>query len=232
MSHPWRRLLLPGLMTALMLAVLVGLGTWQVQRLLWKTAVLGEITRAEAAPAIDLPATAAPFAPAPFSKVRVNGQLRPAPTALMGAEVRTLPAGPTMGARLIAVLDRPPARPLLVDLGWVPGKATPTLPTGPVTIEGFVHPGETASWFSASDDRAQRHVYTLDPLVLADLLGAPAEPFVLVALGPSPPGGWPDPARHLPRPPNNHLIYAATWYGFALTLVIIFAVWAIRNLRA
>ena len=227
MSRSWRRLLLPGLMTALMLAVLVGLGTWQVQRLLWKTEVLGEIARAESAPAIDLPAT-----PPAFAKVRASGQLRSGPTALMGAEVRTLPTGPTMGARLIAVLDRGSAQPLLVDLGWVPTKATPALPAGPVTIEGFVHPGEAASWFSASDDRAQRHVYTLDPRVIAELLGVQAAPFVLVALGPTPATGWPDPARHLPRPPNNHLIYAATWYGFALTLIIIFAVWAIRNHRA
>ena len=52
------------------------------------------------------------------------------------------------------------------------------------------------------------------------------------ALGPAPAGGWPDPAKHLPQPPNNHLIYALTWYGFAITLVVIFFVWARKGLRA
>ena len=45
-----RRLLWPGVMTAAMLAVLLGLGTWQVERLHWKRALLAQIARAEAAP--------------------------------------------------------------------------------------------------------------------------------------------------------------------------------------
>ena len=39
-----------GPMTIAMLIVLTGLGTWQVQRLYWKEAVLAQIARAEAAP--------------------------------------------------------------------------------------------------------------------------------------------------------------------------------------
>ena len=42
-------------MTAAMLAVLLGLGTWQVERLHWKQDVLSQIARAEAAPAVPLP---------------------------------------------------------------------------------------------------------------------------------------------------------------------------------
>jgi len=29
----------------------------------------------------------------------------------------------------------------------------------------------------------------------------------------------------LPRPPNNHLQYAITWYGLAAALLVIFTVW-------
>jgi surfeit locus 1 family protein len=53
-----------------------------------------------------------------------------------------------------------------------------------------------------------------------------------VALGPTPPNGYPDPAKHLPRPPNNHLSYAITWYGLAAALVVIFVVWARKALTA
>ena len=48
-------LLWPGVMTAAMLAVLLGLGTWQVERLHWKQDMLAQIARAEAAPAVPLP---------------------------------------------------------------------------------------------------------------------------------------------------------------------------------
>jgi len=42
-THAARRLILPGFMTAIMLLVLIGLGTWQVERLYWKEALLAEI---------------------------------------------------------------------------------------------------------------------------------------------------------------------------------------------
>ena len=53
----------------------------------------------------------------------------------------------------------------------------------------------------------------------------------LVALGPAPSQGYPDPAKHLPRPPNDHLQYALTWYGFAATLLVIFFLYARKVLR-
>ena len=43
---------------------------------------------------------------------------------------------------------------------------------------------------------------------------------------------WPDPARHLPRPPNNHLSYAITWYGLAVALLAIFVVWVRKEASA
>lgn len=219
MTSGLRRLLIPGVTTLIMLGVLIGLGTWQVNRLLWKTRILNDIALAETQPARPLTG-----APDPFTKVQVTGRPRPGPTALFGAEVRTTPTGPTLGARLIVVLDRPGDAPVLVDRGWVStGRPPPPTPDS-LTLEAFVHPGNAASLFSAADDLVNRRFYTLDPRVIAIALGVPdAAPFVLVALGPH---GVPDPARHLPRPPNNHLIYAATWYGFAVTLAIIFILWA------
>lgn len=228
MTRQARRLVLPGLMTFAMLLVLVGLGTWQVQRLLWKTAILREIALAEASPGQSLPSD-----PTPFAKVVVTGRLRPSPTALFGAEVRTIASGPAMGARRIGILDRPTGKPVLLDLGWVPAGPAVDVPAADVTLQGYVHPGDTASWFSASDDVSGRRFYTLDPGRIAAALGVPdALPFVIVALGPTPADRWPDPAKHLPQPPNNHLIYAATWYGFAVTLVIIFILWARKAIRS
>jgi surfeit locus 1 family protein len=138
-----------------------------------------------------------------------------------------------MGARRIGILDRPDGKPVLVDLGWVPAGRTVAAPAAEMTVQGYVHPGDTASWFSAADDLGGRHFHTLDPARIAAALGvADALPFVIVALGPTPADRWPDPAKHLPRPPNNHLIYAVTWYGFAVTLVVIFILWARKAIRS
>jgi surfeit locus 1 family protein len=228
LSTKLRRLLWPGVMTVIMLAVLLGLGTWQVQRLYWKLGILAQIANAEAAPPVPLPAE-----PSPFAKVQVTGRLRGDLSATFGADVRDTPAGPVLGTQLIEPLEREGDEPLLVDRGWVPDKLPrPIAPTeGSVTLQGYVHPGDTPGWFSAPDNPATRQFYTLDPTVIGNALGLPrVAPFILIAMGPTPQAGYPIPAEHLPRPPNNHLSYAITWYGLAVALVVIFAVWSRKAL--
>src|SRR5690349_10766168 len=127
----FRRLVWPASFTLAVLAVLIGLGTWQLQRLAWKQGVLRQIERAEAAPAVALPAD-----PEPFEKVRAKGRIRADLSGLYGAEVRETPAGPQMGAHLIAPLERPDAPAVLVDRGWIPSpSARPiTSPGDPVAV--------------------------------------------------------------------------------------------------
>ncbi len=215
---------MPAVSTVVMLAILLTLGTWQLRRREWKHALLARIDAAEAVPGIPLDAD-----PAPFAKVRVTGTLRPNATALYGAEVRDTPGGQQiLGAQLLAVLDRA-AGPVLVDRGWVDVAAVPAPPNEPVTIDGFVRPPEHLGMVSAQDDPANHRFWTLDPVPVGASLGVTVPPFTVVALGPP---GLPDPAREMPRPPDNHLNYALTWYGFAVTLLIIFVLYARKALRS
>jgi len=223
-----RRLILPAVMTLAMLGVLVSLGNWQLRRLAWKQELLAQIAQAEASPAVPLPAN-----PEPYQKVRAEGTIRADRTALYGAFVRESPQGPRMGAELLAVMERKDGPPLLVDLGWVPQGALPSAEiwAGKRSVEGFIRAAERPGWFSAKDNPADRHFYTLDPAAIGAALGERLAPFTLIALGPTPPGGAPDPAHALPRPRNAHLSYAITWYGLAAALIVIFALWAQRTLR-
>ena len=132
-----RRLLGPGAMAAAMLAVLLGLGTWQVERLHWKQDVLSQIARAEAAPAVPLPTE-----PELYTKVQVTGRLRDDLSASYGAEVRDTPAGTQLGTQLVVPLERDGGSAILVDRGWVPDRRPRPLAQaeGDVTIEGYVRP--------------------------------------------------------------------------------------------
>jgi surfeit locus 1 family protein len=229
-SGRWRALLGPGLMTLVMLAVLIGLGVWQVERLAWKTALLDTIDRAEAAPPTPLPPH-----PAAFEKVRAQGRFRADLRALYGADVRDTAEGPQMGAGLLVPLERSDGPPILVDRGWVPlsRRQAIAIPQGEVSVEGYVRPEVQPGLFSATDDLVRRHFYTLDPAAIGPALGiANLAPFTLIAMGSPPPGQFPIPARHLPRPPNNHLSYAITWFGLAGALLVVFVVWANRVIRA
>jgi surfeit locus 1 family protein len=225
-----RRLVVPAVSTAVMLVLLLGLGTWQVQRLAWKTALLAQLDAAELAAPIPLG-----DAPIPFAKVAASGHLRPDLAARYGADVRDTAAGPISGAQLIVPLERAGLPPLLVMLGWVADRAPlPALPEGTATIAGYVRPAERSRWFSPADDVAGRRFYALDPAAIGPALGLPTvAPFTLVALGPPPAGAaTPIPAEHLPQLPNNHLQYAITWYGLAAALLVIFVSYARKVIRS
>jgi surfeit locus 1 family protein len=220
----------PAVSTLLMLVVLVGLGTWQIYRLHWKEGILEQIAMAESGPALPLTQN-----PVPFAKVSVSGRFLFDHAARFGAEVRDTRAGPTMGYQQIVPLQRDDGPPVLVDRGWVPlDRETPLdQPAGPVTVTGYIRPRETQHWFSPPDDAAAAQFYTLDPSAIGPALGIhnPA-PFTLVALGKAASGVYPAPAQTLPRPPNNHLSYVITWYGLAVSLLVIFGIWLRKALRS
>ncbi len=226
-TKPVRRaqLLGPSLTAAVMFALLVGLGIWQLERRTWKLGLLAQIDHAESAPAIPLPAD-----PPQFAKVRIEGKLRPDLQALYGSDVRDLPSGPAIGAQLIEPLERPGQDPVMVVLGWVP-TGVAVAPTG-TEVEGYIRRPDRAGLFSAQDDAAKRRFFTLDPAPIAAALGiAHAAPFTLVVMGDVTPGVFPQPATSLPRPPNDHLNYALTWFGLALSLAVVFAVYVRKVLR-
>lgn len=230
--RPWRRLLWPSLTTAAMLALAVSLGVWQVQRLAWKTALLAEIDRGEAAPATPLPPDLRPT-PRPFTKVLVSGTLRQDLAALYGIEVRATMTGQVIGAFLLNPLERPGADPIIVNRGWVPTDAPRDAAPVQATVEGYVRAPERPILLGAADDPAARRFYALDPAAVGASLGLPrVAPFTLVALGRVPPGTFPDPAQALPRPPNNHLVYALTWFGLAATLLVMFGIFVHRTVKA
>jgi surfeit locus 1 family protein len=225
----WRRLLWPGLLALAVLAILVGLGVWQVDRLAWKRTLLARIAAAEQAPPVALGPQ-----PAPYSKVEVTGELHPELAVLYGVQVRETATGSGLGAQLIVPMERQDAAPVLIDLGWVPRSSpVPIDLDRSATVTGFVRPPDRRGWFTPADDVPGRHFYRLDPAAIGQTVGLPTlAPFIVVALGPPASSGYPDPARTLPRPPNDHLSYAATWFSLAAALVVGFAVWSRKALRA
>ncbi len=235
-SLHWRRLIVPSFFALPVLAVLLGLGSWQLQRLSWKTALLADLAAAQAAP----PAQA--VAPAPYAHITANGRFRHDLEVLLGVEVR----GTVLGARLVTPLEREGAAPLLVERGWVPqDKAGVVRPEGAVTVTGYARPSESAGALAARDSPAQRQFFTFDTMAIGAALGIAPAPFGLTVVGAGPArseggfgaspaphrGALPDPARGFPAPRNPHLGYAITWFGLAIAWVVIFALWGWRRLR-
>ena len=233
----WRRLILPSFLAMPVLAILLALGAWQVQRLAWKAGVLEQLALAQAGP----PGLA--VAPLPFAHIIATGRFRHDLEVLLGSEVR----GPVLGAALLTPLEREGAVALLVERGWVPlDRSAVERPAGEVTVQGYMRPAEPAGLLSAADSPAQRRFHNFDPPVIGAALGLAVAPFGLTVvrpgvarpeggLGSAPApnsGGVPSPATSFPQPNNPHLGYAITWFGLALAWTAIFALWARSRIRA
>ena len=224
-----RRLAGPALATLFLFTVLVGLGAWQIERLHWKNRLIAAIAQAGESAPVPLSSS-----PRPFEKVVVAGRWL-APVARYGAEVRDTTTGPRMGSQLVGVLSRPDLPAVLVLLGWVVDGVSVELPTGDVRVVGYVRPPDHPGWLSAGDSAKAGRFFTLDPLTIGKALSVAVEPFTVVSLRTETAkvvgsGLEPIPADELPQPLNNHLSYAATWFGLAATLLAVFGIWVRRRL--
>jgi surfeit locus 1 family protein len=225
---PARRIAGFALLCGPVFLVLVALGAWQIDRLAWKERILASIAAAERAAPVPLPAS-----PSPFEKVFVTGAVVPGSAALFAQDVREVGAATVEGGDLVAILRPAQGQPLLVDLGWMPdgALAKADLPSS-LTVTGFAQAPQRANSFTPKDDVAGRRLYLLDPRRVGAELGQPGlAPFVLMAMGAPPARGWPQPLTSLPRPPNDHLQYALTWFGLAGVLLIQFGYWTYKVLR-
>jgi len=238
----WRSLLIPAI---LMFAVLIGLGTWQLQRKAWKEGLIAALTAQLAAPPIALPA--APTWPQldenalQYHRVSFTAQLDNANEALVYAipyafRPDVQEAGP--GYWVFTPARLTDGSTVIVNRGFVPegrqdpkSRAQGEVP-GPVRIVGALRWPDARHWFTPTDDPAHNLWLSRDPAAIAAAKGlGPVAPFYVEQESPAPPGGLPQPGKLVVSLPDNHLQYALTWYGLALVLAGTFISWALGSRR-
>ncbi len=205
------------------LAVLIALGTWQLQRLHWKAALIAVRTAQLAAAPGPLPATAPDWQAFDFRKVSARGTFRHDLEQLFGAYA----IGGEVGHHVLTPLIRPDGPAILVDRGWVPAdKAHPAAhrqgqPAGEVEVNGIARyrADGAPGWFTPANQPADALWFTYDLPALEAALGLELLPVVLEADATPNDGGLPLGGQTQAALPNNHLQYVITWYGLALGLL-------------
>jgi len=234
-------LLWPTLFTVSALAVLLSLGTWQWQRMLWKQEIIANLVQAgDRLPkdygALDVKALPGGEA-GRYTPIQATGRFR------HDEEVYVFwTRGSQAGYLVLTPFQPDNGKPLLVNRGFVPERLiTPETRregqlTGSLTVRGLlVGARGSESIFTPDPDVAKRIWFEIAPGDIAEKLGIDVLRTHTLAADDAPnPGGWPkgqSVRERITAIPNRHLEYAMTWWGLALTLIGVYVAYAWSRMR-
>lgn len=231
----------PTIFTVPALVLLLFLGTWQVQRLIWKLDLIASVEDGLKADPVPLPAHAAnggalDAATWNYRRVMVKGVFdHTREFHLLAHSERG-----NFGYHIITLLKRTDAPGhVLVSRGWVPAedKEAARRPAGQVegeqTITGIVRAPWDQGMFTPENDLKRNLWYSGNAAAMLAVAGVSDAPALFVDADASVtvPGGWPRPGHTRLTFTNNHLAYAFTWYSGAVVLAVIYVLWHRRRQR-
>lgn len=235
-----RGLIAPAIATLTAFAILVSLGAWQLRRLEWKEGLLTRLhARAHATPVpLPPPSDWPKLAPSDFEYLRVSAR----GVFEHEHEIFVFHAGGSgvlePGWLVMTPLRLASGERLIVNRGFVPmalqdpAKRREGQIAGEAEISGLLRAPEPRNPFTPADQPDKRVMYVKDPAAIAATLRlSGVAPFLMDADVSPVPGGWPKGGQTTMAIPNNHFSYALTWFGLAITLLVVFALFAVKRLR-
>ncbi|WP_439924202.1 SURF1 family protein [Nitrobacter sp. JJSN] len=228
------------LFTLIMVALLIGLGVWQLQRRTEKRALIAILSERLAEKPSSLPNQADWAALSPpkdeFRRVSFSATYESRPDAMIytfGSGVR-----PDTGLGTWAFLPAqlPGGGTVIVNTGFVQNtmqdrgqqdRAVSPLVTGqPVAMTGYLRFPEKAGLLTPSPARDKRLWFSRDIGAMAQALGwEQVAPFYIDLEAPVPASGVPKPGPLEVHLKDDHLQYAITWFGLAAAVGFTFGAW-------
>jgi surfeit locus 1 family protein len=223
-------------MALLLLLLFAGLGTWQVVRLQWKLDLIARVDArvhaAPSAPPSSLQWSGITAANDEYRHLHLSGHfLFDLTTPVQAVTARG------SGFWLLTPLCQPDGSIVLVNRGFIPGalgadagyparRASPDACAGAaatVDVTGLLRLSEPKGGFLRKNDAANQRWYSRDVAAIAAARGLRGvAPFFVDADARQPGTASPQEAAQPPVGgmtviafPNNHLVYALTWYALA-----------------
>jgi surfeit locus 1 family protein len=222
--------------SAIGIAILLGLGVWQVNRLGQKEALIATLENRLKTPPISLNEALSKQGQGEdieYLKIKLAGQIDPKNTF---RKVTSINGDP--GWEIIAPFRTEEGSLVLIDLGAIAENQPLSLPETPQTIIGIIRFHNKGRGYFDNDNNAAKNIwYWWDvPAMLGGLnqiAAVHAAPFILQKL---PSAENEVPLAELPKVElaNNHLGYAITWFGLAAALAGVtgFYVFSLRKTGA
>ena len=224
------------------IVILLGLGSWQVERMQWKQAMLERIDARIHAEPIDLEALRARFADTgdvDYTPVTVTGRFLHEGERFM---LTTFEGKP--GWNVFTPLLTDADAVVFVNRGYVPyerrdpASRAEGQSEGVVSVTGLARdaPRETPGYFVPDNEPGNDTFFWRDIDAMAEGLtldaGVAVLPFFVDAGRAETPDGGPIGGTTVIDIPNNHLQYAITWYGLALVLIVMTGMLIVGDRRA
>ncbi|MCV9946289.1 MULTISPECIES: SURF1 family protein [unclassified Rhizobium] len=221
----------------LLAAALAALGTWQVERLTWKRDLIARIDQRVHASPVPAPARAdwnkVNATDDEYRRVTAAGTLANDKETLVYASTALGP-----GYWVMTPLTLADGTSILINRGFVstdrrdPASRREGELSGPVEITGLMRMTEPKGSLLQSNDVAADRWYSRDVAAIAEKRGVGAvAPYFIDADATPNPGGLPVGGLTVIAFPNNHLVYAITWYGLA-AMVLALLVFILRGEKA
>ena len=189
--------------------ILLSLGQWQVNRLVWKQSILVEIDGKISGLPQHLPSDVKEIKHK-YLPVELSGKIK-------GSFVKVMASQKFIGAgyRVITPFELQKGNVILVDLGFVRHEfASKISLSGDLNIIGNLHWPKEVDFFTPDPDQKNNIWFARDVNELSKELGT--EPILVVAKSFSPLIVHLDPLPiNTKNIPNNHKQYAITWFSLA-----------------
>ncbi|MDA5555249.1 SURF1 family protein [Shimia sp. MMG029] len=219
-----RRLFWPLFFGILGTVVLVSLGVWQMQRLMWKEGVLADIEARIASAPVALPQTIDPEADR-YLPVHLRG-------TVTGDEIHLLASTREVGAvyRVVSAFETEDGRRIMVDRGWIrTADKEAARPAFATEIIGNLHWPEERDSYTPANDKGANIWFARDVDEMAAALDADPVLVIVREISDNTPKVTPLPVDNAAIP-NNHLEYVITWFGLAIVWVAM-TLYYLRRMR-
>ncbi|MGC6537597.1 MAG: SURF1 family protein [Candidatus Puniceispirillaceae bacterium] len=220
----FRPLLWPTLFSVPALLVLIMLGSWQVQRLTWKTELINQFQERSQAQPVYPASDSLKAGEIEFQRIAIDGEFIHDQTVYLTG--RTYEGN--AGFHVVTVFETNRGDQFFINRGWVseayrePESRPFSMIEGATRIEGIIRLPQRQGQFVPDNEPDKGFWFTMKPDEVASFLKLPnvEQAFFIDAVRPL------DAKLTLPIAAevkvdvrNAHLNYAITWFGLALSLI-------------
>ena len=228
MKIQFKPMLWPSIFSILTFAILISFGTWQVKRLFWKEALIQNyLTQSQSNPITD-PAELEKSSINEFKSIGILGRFIHSNEIYITGKTYEGNAG----FHVITPFIMENNKIVLINRGWVsesyknPDKRKFSLTKGLVKLKGIIRYPQKKGYFVPENDGENGFWFTIVPNQIFDFINIVSNKtindYYIDALRVGEKLTLPIGVDGKPKFRNQHLSYAITWYGLALSLLFVY----------